>query len=99
MNVDLDGDGRMEGGDEFVETKDGSNKINITIDYEATELGPFRALAEVHIVGEEIPKILDISAQVVEQTLERVNLAGGGALGEVRRRRELRGTLSDPASK
>lgn len=99
MNVDLDGDGRMEGGDEFVETKDGSNKINITIDYEATELGPFRALAEVHIVGEEIPKILDISAQVVEQKLELVNLDGGGALGEVRRRRELRGTLSDPASK
>ena len=81
--MDLDGDGKLEGGDEFVVTKDGSNLMNITIDFEATELGPFRAIAEVHINGEEAPKILDISAQVVEQNLELVHTNGGGALGEL----------------
>ena len=82
-HIDLDGDGRMEG-DESVKVTDGSNQVTVTIDFEAVELGPFRALAEVKIDGQEMPKILDISAQSVEQRLELVHSDNSGALGEVR---------------
>jgi hypothetical protein len=81
-HIDLDGDGRMEGDESFVVT-DGSNQMTVTIDFEATELGPFRALAEVNIEGEDIPKILDITAQSVEQRLELVHSDNSGALGEL----------------
>ncbi|GMI30274.1 hypothetical protein TeGR_g1556, partial [Tetraparma gracilis] len=80
-HVDLDGDGRMEGGDELVATKDGSNATTVTIDFEGADLGPFRALAVVLVPGYQ-DQILDVSAQVVASTLELVRENGGGALGE-----------------
>ena len=79
-HVDLDGDGRMEG-DEVTNVTDGSNKMDVTIDFEGSELGPFRSIAEVVTEGGE-SKIFDISAQVVEQSLELVHVDNGGALGE-----------------
>ena len=69
-------------GDEVVHVTDGSNTMTVTIDFEGTSLGPFRALAEVLVDDQEQPKIFDISAQVVEQSLELVHVDNGGALGE-----------------
>ena len=61
-HIDLDKDGKMEE-DELLATKDGSNSMTVTIDFEGTDLGPFRALANVVVDNEVEPRILDISGK------------------------------------
>ena len=54
----------------------------IRIDYTGTELGAFRALAKVRMVGQP-DRVLDINAQLVEQSLELVLPEGGGQVSNL----------------
>ena len=79
--VDLDKDGRMEE-DEFVEGARGVWHTNVTVEFNAQDVGVFRTLAEVEIAGQP-SRMLDVTATVVEQRMELVLPDGGGQMSSL----------------
>ena len=54
----------------------------VKIDFHGTEVGAFRAIAKVHMIGQP-DRVLDINAMLVEQRLEFVLPEGGGQVSNL----------------